>query len=218
MKMKAILLAALAFQIAVSSGGEKQGPEIVVYLRPEMSQFWSTATNSTVALPIDFPDGVESATLEVSGSEYFRSYQITSPEDCILQLPEPDSLRTENVYDLKLTCSDGTVRTARLGCVMSYSSGACAKAACILSSESSKWNKIKHRSVIQIPYGMTSFAYQVNGGDVVEVDTGSGKAASWHALGPVKSGDQISLESTMDDAVYDAFLLGKGEGLLLHLR
>ena len=80
MKMKAISLAALAFQIAVSSGGEKQGPEIVVYLRPEMSQFWSTATNSTVALPIDFPDGVESATLEVSGSEYFRSYQITSPE------------------------------------------------------------------------------------------------------------------------------------------
>jgi hypothetical protein len=219
MRIKTILFATLVFQTAVLFGGERQkSSDIVVYLRPEMSQFWSTATNSTIALPIDFPEGVESATLEVSGLGYFKTYQITESSDYLLQLSEPASPQTENVYDLKLTYDNVIVRTARLGCVMSYSSTARARTRCILSSEASEWSKIKYRSVIQIPYGMTEFGYQVNGGETITVDTGSGNIASWYAFGPVKRGDQVALSVVIEDAVYDAFLFGWGEGFFLHIR
>lgn len=219
MRIKTILFATLVFQTAVLFGGERQkSSDIVVYLRPEMSQFWSTATNSTIALPIDFPEGVESATLEVSGLGYFKTYQITESSDYLLQLPEPASPQTENVYDLKLTYSDNTVCSARLGCVMSYSNADRAKMKCILSKEAFEWNKVKYRSVIQIPYGMTAFEYQVNGGDSIPVDTGSGKVAGWYAFGPVKRGDEIAFSSAIDDVVYDAFVFGWGDGFFFHVR
>ncbi|MBO5940721.1 MAG: hypothetical protein J6R18_05965 [Kiritimatiellae bacterium] len=215
---KIITFSAIIFQMAISFGTERKSADTVVYLRPETSQFWSTATNSTIALPIDFPNGAEYATLEVSGLGYYRSFRIDAPSDYILQFPEPDSPQTENVYDLKLTYDNGIVRTARLGCVLSYSSTARARTRCILSSEASEWSKIKYRSVIQIPYGMTEFGYQVNGGETITVDTGSGNIASWHAFGPVKRGDQVALSAVIGDAVYDAFLFGWGEGFFLHIR
>lgn len=200
--------------LAVATPGEEITSEpTFVFLRPETSSFWNTATNSTMTLPIDYPNGATKATLTVNGVGYNRVYpDIAAPQDSIeIDLPVPDSPKTENVYELTLAFDNGAApRTAKLGLIKGLDSGAKGSTRCIAPAQGKVWSTATGRAVLPIPYGTTSFT--VNG---VEHDTGLDGAQGWYALSPIAPGAVISLSCLADGVSYAASILGGGNGFML---
>ena len=205
--------------LAVAAPGEEITSEpTFVFLRPETSSFWNTATNSTMTLPIDYPAGATKATLTVSGAGYrMRTYPNLTGDSFELELPVPDSPQKENVYDLALTFDDGTVRTAKLGLIQGLSPDSEGSTRCLAPAEGSVWNTINKRAVMPIPYGTESFAMRLNGGEWAEVDTGLNGAQGWYAIKP-KTGDNVSLALVAGGINYAATLLGQGDGFFVILK
>ena len=208
-----------ASMLAVASpGSEITSEETFVFLRPETSSFWNTATNSTMSLPIDYPNGSTKAKLEVKGIGYDKVYEGITSDSYELELPVPDSPQTENVYDLTLTFDDGTVRTAKLGLIQGLSPDTEGATRCLAPAEGSVWNKVKYRAVLPIPYGTTSLSMQTNGGEWKELDTGLNGAQGWYALSPIGRGDNLSLSCIVDGVSYVASLLGGGDGFFVIVK
>ncbi len=208
-----------ASMLAVASpGSEITSEETFVFLRPETSSFWNTATNSTMSLPIDYPNGSTKAKLEVKGIGYDKVYEGITSDSYELELPVPDSPQTENVYDLTLTFDDGTVRTAKLGLIQGLSPDTEGATRCLAPAEGSVWNKVKYRAVLPIPYGTTSLLMQTNGGEWKELDTGLNGAQGWYALSPIGRGDNLSLSCIVDGVSYVASLIGGGDGFFVIVK
>ena len=150
-----------------------------VFLRPETSSFWRTATNQVMSLPVVFPAGASSATLSVTAPGYSAQYAIASSGDFLLSLPAATSPETENVYDLTLTFNDAaaTVRTAKLGLIDAVLPDGGGETRCIAPASAPKWERVKGRAVIPVPYGLTSFT--ING---AAVDTGLNGAQGWFPI------------------------------------
>ena len=206
----ATLVGAAIVSVAVPAETIESEPTFV-FLRPETSSFWNTATNNTMTVPIDYPAGAtKKASLEVSGLGYSESYENLIGDSFTFTLPPATSPETENVYDLTLTFDDGTVRTAKLGLVQGLSPDSEGTTRCLAPSGSRVWNKVKGQAVLPIPYGMTSF--KING---QETDTGLEGAQGWYALGKIDPNEPVSLSMMADGKEYMASLLGGGAGLML---
>ena len=198
-------------------GTEITSEPTFVFLRPETSSFWNTATNSTMTLPIDYPAGATKATLTVSGVGYHtKTYPNLTDSSFELELPVPNSPQAENVYDLTLTFDEGTVRTAKLGLIQGLAPDAEGSTRCLAPAEGKVWNTIKKRAVMPIPYGTTSFTVSVNGRQTVN-DTGLDGAQGWYALKPA-GGDNVSLSLVVDGINYVATLIGQGDGFLVNFK
>ena len=207
----ATLVGAAMVSVAVPAETIESEPTFV-FLRPEMSSFWNTATNNTMTVPIDYPVGATSATLAIRGLAYQRDYlNITGVDEFSFELPAVTSPETENVYDLALTFNDAeqTVRTAKLGLVQGLSPDAEGTTRCLAPTGSKVWNKVKGRAVLPIPYGMTSF--KING---VDTDTGLDGAQGWYAL-KGRSGETYSLSLMAGGVQHFASLVGLSDGLML---
>jgi len=211
-KMATIVGAAMV-SVAVPAEELTSEPTFV-FLRPETSSFWNTATNSTMTVPIDYPNGATRATLEVTGIDYRRVYDGIDGNEFTFEVPAPVSPETENVYDLALTFDDmaRTMRTAKLGLVQGLSPDAEGTTRCLAPSVAKVWKKVQGRTVLPIPYGTTSFT--VNG---VETDTGLGGAQGWYALRRVGSDESVTLSLVADGVEYMASLLGS-TGLMVVFR
>ena len=204
--------------LSVATPGEELTSEpTFVFLRPETSSFWNTATNNTMTLPIDYPARATKATLVVSGDKYAKSYADITDDSFELELPPPTSPETENVYDLTLTFDEGTVRTAKLGLIQGLSPDAEGMTRCLAPAEEQVWNTVKKRAVMPIPYGTTSFTMSVNGGTWTNVDTGLNGAQGWYALKPA-NGDNVSLSLVADGVNYMATLLGRGGYFVINFQ
>ena len=181
-----------------------------VFLRPETSSFWHTATNGVMTVPIDYPAGAKKATLDVTGVGYSRSYVNLTGESFSFSLPAADSPQSENVYDLKLTFDDGTERRAKLGLIQGLSPDAEGTTRCLAPANGKVWADINKKAVLPIPYGMTSF--KVNG---EETDTGLDGSQGWYAIGKIRNGETVSLSMVADGVEHMASLLGSGMGMML---
>ena len=213
MARKVAALAGAAVLTVSAPAAKLSSEPTFVFLRPETSSFWNTATNSTMTLPIDYPSGATKAMLTVNGVGYNRVYpDIAAPQDSIeIDLPVPDSPKTENVYELTLTFDNGAPsRTAKLGLIQGLDSGAKGSTRCIAPAEGKVWSKATDRAVLPIPYGTTSFT--ING---VEHDTGLDGAQGWYALSPIERGETITLSCLADGVSYAASILGGGNGFFL---
>ena len=160
-----------------------------VFLCPETSSFWRTATNNVVMLPVIFPEGASSATLSVTAPAYSSQYAIASAGDFALTLPAATSPSTENVYDLALSFNDAasTVRTAKLGVIDSVIPPDASETRCIAPATDRKWGWVRGRVVIPVPYGIESFTI-----DGVEAVTGLDGAQGWYPLS-LKGGQSAAL-------------------------
>ena len=215
-----VMCAAWCFALACSAA-ERTSDRAFIILRPETSSFWVTATNSSMSVPIVFPEGAQSAELAIVGDagNYSAAYSVVrdglDATELSFSLPEPKEPRQENVYSLTLTFDDGkTVRTAKLALVQGLEQGAEGSTRCISPYGSGKWQKVYGRAVLPVPYGTTSLS--VNGNIV---DTGLGGAQGWYALEGVKPGETISLSAATDDLMmYSASLKGAISGMFIHLR
>ena len=211
MARKVAALAGAAVLTVSAPAAKLSSEPTFVFLRPETSSFWNTATSSTMTLPIDYPSGATKATLTVNGVGYNRVYPDLTADSIEIDLPVPDSPKTENVYELTLAFDNGAPsRTAKLGLIQGLDSGAKGSTRCIAPAEGKVWSKATDRAVLPIPYGTTSFT--VNG---VEHDTGLDGAQGWYALSPIKPGAVISLACLADGVSYAASILGGGNGFML---
>ena len=211
MARKVAALAGAAVLTVSAPAAKLSSEPTFVFLRPETSSFWNTATNSTMTLPIDYPSGATKATLTVNGVGYTRVYPNLTADSIEIDLPVPDSPKTENVYELSLSFDNGAPsRTAKLGLIKGLDSGAKGSTRCIAPAQGKVWSTATDRAVLPIPYGTTSFT--VNG---VEHDTGLGGAQGWYALSPIAPGATITLSCLADGVSYAASILGGGNGFML---
>jgi len=205
--MAALFCVALA--AATASAADTSEPTFV-FLRPQTSSFWHTATNSTVTLPIVFPLGAASANLSVRGVRYSRDFTDISGPEFVLSLPPPTSPDKENVYELTLAFDNGVTRTAKLGVVQGVTTGDEGWTRCMSAVSSKEWCEVLKRAVLPIPYGMTSFSVD---GD--QVDTGLNGEQGWCAVGRIGSGQTLDLSMTVDGVEYDVSLFGSPYGMTL---
>lgn len=200
-----VVVAAMFAQPVLAEDGAWSDPAFV-FLKPETSSFWRTATNSVVTLPVKYPEGATSADLTVNGVGYSRMYADIPEGDFDLELPVADSPENENVYELALSFNDGTVRTAKLGLIQGLMTDGNGATRCIAPKDGARWSKTRSRAVMPIPYGMKSFSVVVNG---KEVDDGFGLdgAQGWYALSGLKTGDTIDLSLSKEGETVNASLI-----------
>lgn len=202
------------FFSAVASPGLTSSPSFI-FVQPDTTSFWRTATNNTLTVAVDYPSGATKAKLRVEGVDYVHEYaDIEGVNAYTFELPAATSRETENVYKLELSFDDAakTVRTARLGLVQGLGLGDKGSTRCLAPAGTKAWNRIKGRAVLPIPYGTT--ALEVNG---ESVDTGLGGAQGWYAVG-VSPGKTVSLGLESGGTTYLANLIGGGLGLLLFVK
>ena len=211
----AVCLSALFASVTALADGDTSDPALV-YLRPETSSFWHTATNSTMTLPVEFPVGASSATLTVTGAfNYSQTINDITSSSVTVALPEAvmpeNDPATEDVYDFTLTFNDGTVRTAKLGLIAGLGDGE-GQTRCLAPASGSAWEKVKGQVAIPIPYGMESFA--ING---TPTDTGLDGAQGWYAL-KLKSNVSVALSGLVGEDSLTALLKGAAAGFFLIFR
>lgn len=214
----ATLVGAAMVSVAVPAETIESEPTFV-FLRPETSSFWNTATNSTMTVPIDYPAGATKATLRVNGIGYSSSYaNITGPE-YTFDLPAAISPETENVYDLTLSFYNeiddpiAEPRTAKLGLVQGLSPDAEGTTRCLAPTGSKVWKKVKGQAVLPVPYGMRTL--KVNG---IDTDTGLDGAQGWYALGKIDPNETVTLSGVAGGVEYAVSLLGGGAGLMMIVK
>lgn len=217
----AVLIGVAAMSLTLSAGEWTSEP-MFVYVKPETSSFWNTASGGTITVQLDYPAGATTASLQVRGFGYSKDYaDITrTTEDgerteYSFTVPEPDSRETENVYNLKLVFNDtaGTVRTARIGVVESYALGNEAGTRCLGSENSYAWRRLKGHAVLPIPFGTTSFTL-----DGEESDAGLNGAQGWYAVGGLASGESLELVITAQGTADEATLKGALEGARIRIK
>lgn len=208
-----LLISGAAAEEGDVPAGESTSEPTFVFLRPETSSFWNTATNSTMTVPIDFPPGASRAQLTVTGLGYSCMYADVTDRSFTFELPAPHSPETENVYDLTLAFDNGVTRSARLGLVQGLSPDPEGTTRCLAPQTASVWRKAKGRSVIPIPYGTVSLTV-----DGVETDTGLDGAQGWYAIGRFRAGDDVSLSLFANGIRYAASLIGGSDGLMLIMK
>jgi len=202
-----------AFTMVFASFAGTRSNEAVVFLEPEKSSFWQTATNSTITLPVCFPEGAASAELTVSGLGYRKVYSV-SGDSCTVALPPATALSSENVYGFTLAFDNGVTNHARLGLIQGLGEDGCGSTRCLLPEGSRKWNAVPRTAVIPIPYGISSF--MLNG---IETDTCLGGAQGWYAIGPLSANVPLDVEmATGEGELLKVSLAGKFSGFFLHLR
>lgn len=222
---KSILTSCLVVGGALSvSADELSSPEqtwsmsdsTFVFIKPETSFFWHTATNSTMTLPVDFPEGATSATLVVTGMSYSVQYTGITEDEFTLTLPAATGPAEENVYGLELAFDNGAKQTASLGLIKGIAAGGTGSTRCIAPFGGKRWCRVERRAVLPVPYGVKAFSFQADGQSAV-AETGLDGAAGWYAFKLGGGGSASVTMTDADDADWSASLLGM-TGVLLLVR
>ena len=176
-----------------------------VFVRPEVSSFWSTARSSHLTIPVDWPIGASTATLTVRGCGYEALYANIVGKEVSVDLPEATSWSTENVYDLSLVFDNDpvTARHARIGLVRSHSTSSQGMTRCLTPVGTRAWNKVGGRAVFPVPHGATALVI-----DGEEVDIDPSGAQGWHVIGGLDGGNSSSLVLRVGEDAYSASLAG----------
>ena len=201
--------------IAIGAEGSKSDA-IFVFLQPETSSFWCTATNSTMTIPVYHPKGAVKADLLVEGMQYSKAYNDITAESVDIELPAPTNERTENVYTLTLSFDDGTVQTAKLGAVRGYAKSVAGVARCVIPEESASWKKFKYRAVLPVPYGMKNLTLCLNGAEPQPLETDG--AQGWYGLEGVKRNDSLDFTYELNGMPYALSLVGGGDGFFVTVK
>lgn len=186
-----------------------------VFIHPEQTALWTTGQGSTFSVPVTFPEGATTARLAVRGSfGYSADYDQIAEKSFTLTLPRPANPTTEDVYDLTLTFDDGTVRTARLGCVVGYDGTDVGSTRCLVNASPRKWGKVKEHAVLPVPCGATTLT--VGGQDR---PTGLAGAAGWAPLDgkDLEAGHLTTVSATGDGVALEGDVLLSG-GIAVYLK
>ena len=211
--MKRLMVCVAAFlPLALFSADSAESKPVNLTLRPAESAFWLTVTESPFVLPLDYPEGADSATVRVTDAFGFsRTYANQTGESCPIELPAPTDPSSERVYAVSVEYSTGEVSNVKLGRIAGAAVGGEAGGVrCIDGVARPKWGKVYSNAVLPVPFGAETLT--VNG---QEVPTGLNGARGWYQLGPVKIGATCTVRLDEGDPVD---LVGAGEGLMMFVR
>lgn len=215
--MRFIIMVLSVTLASLSSFAGDMSDGTLVYLKPEMSSFWHTATNRTIDLPVDFPASASKATLTVTGAFGYSETvsDITTPSVTVT-LPAAayslDAPATEDVFDFSLSFDDGTVRTARLGLISGLGAEGEGTTRCLAPATDRRWAKVNGSVAIPIPYGMTTF--EIGG---VSTNTGLNGAQGWFPL-KLRGRTEATLTGLVGEEIYSSTLSGVATGLSVIIR
>ena len=179
-KGRAMLFCFAAFMFAAPVMAATSDPTTIL-LQPERSSFWRTATNSTVELRIDYPDGATKADLTVQGGTFAVRVPDITLGAYSVRFPEPVSPEAEDVYSLALAFDNGVTNTATLAVVSG--SGVAEPVATPVLPPGRKWRKVGRNAVLPIPFGTTELVI-----DGEPVATGLDGAQGWYGWRRIDSG------------------------------
>lgn len=188
-----------AWMAAVTAmAGELSEPEFV-YLHPEKSSFWHTASGNVFKVQVPYPAGAGKASLAVTGLDYSSVTDDITAKEVTVSVPAVTAPKNENVYTLTLTFDNGTALTNRIGVVIGAAEGNEAVTRCVAPKTArGKWARAEGHAVLPIPYGASSLTV-----DGQAVDTGLGGEQGWYA---VRGGawPYTALGLTVGDTLYEA--------------
>lgn len=210
-----ILLSMTFASVASFAGDMSDGT--LVYLKPEMSSFWHTATNRTIDLPVDFPASATKATLTITGAfGYTQTVSDIITHSVTVTLPAADHSidkpATEDVFDFSLSFDDGTVRTARLGLISGLGADGEGTTRCLAPATDRRWAKVNGSVAIPIPYGMKTF--EIEG---VSTNTGLNGAQGWFPL-KLRGRTEATLTGLVGEELYSSTLRGATAGFSVIVR
>ena len=211
-----VLAAGILLPVMVFGAGGFRSDATFVFLQPDTSSFWRTATNSTMTIPIYYPRGATKANLKVEGMEYSKAYSGITSDSVDIELPAPTNERTENVYTLTLSFEDGTVQTAKLGTVRGYAKSVAGVARCVIPEESASWKKFKYRAVLPVPYGMKNLTLCLNGAQPQHLETDG--AQGWYGLEGIKRNDSLDFAYELNGMSHALSLVGGGDGFFFIMK
>jgi hypothetical protein len=137
--------------------------------------------------------------------------------DFELELPTPASPEDEDVFTLTLAFDDGTRRSARLGIVQGMLPGTEGSTRCIVPKDGRKWNTVRGRAVLPVPFGVKSFSVLVNGKEIANEDDLDG-AKGWYAVSGLKTGDAIDVSLTADASHFVSALVCRNSNFSIIIR
>jgi hypothetical protein len=204
--------AALAALLFLPVAAAEWSDGTMVFLRPDETPIWRTATNANMRLEWMMPKGVASADLTVSGLGYAKTYPDITTGYIEISLPAPVDALTENVYDFTLEFDNKETLSAKLGVVRGAGKGnEFIGTPCVVTAPYTEW--IRSRAVLPVPYG----AELTLNGEIV--DTGLNGAAGWYVWGPL-SAESVAggAKLTVDGADYEANLRWRMSGFHLIVK
>ena len=215
--MRFIIMVLSVTLASLSSFAGDMSDGTLVYLKPEMSSFWHTATNRTIDLPVDFPASATKATLTITGAfGYTQTVSDIITHSVTVTLPAADHSidkpATEDVFDFSLSFNDGTVRTARLGLISGLGAEGEGATRCIAPATDRRWAKVNGSVAIPIPYGMKTF--EIGG---VSTNTWLNGAQGWFPL-KLRGRTEAVVTGLVGEEVYSATLIGVAPGLSVIVR
>ena len=151
----------VGFRLVLDAYGDEENVETIlsdvapafsaavpVFLQPNNTFFYSSATNSTFDISWVFPNGATKANLTVSGigAESPYEYSDLTVTNMTLELPEVLSARQEDVYNIVLTFDDGTVKSCQIAVVRGAQEGSEAVIDYV-SSRSPAWHWLPRKAI-----------------------------------------------------------------------
>lgn len=214
MCVKTLLLAVALTAVGVAFAADTSTATFV-HVNPSSTSFWRTAPGRTFDVPVEFPEGADSATLTVRGSEYAADYAEITTSSFQVTLPAASDEEHEDVYELTLTFNDAkaTVRTARLGLVVGQEAGAGATTRCVSDTTMREWKKAYGNVVMPVPNDMT--ALTAGGTPVAAGDKGFTGAPGWYAAGRIELDTEATFALVTAEAEYEPTVVGAIRGGLL---
>ena len=202
-----ILLMSMLISLNAVAASEVESAAAFVFLKPERSSFWRTATNNTVSLPVDSPHDARSATIMVRGDGYEATYEDVPTGMFNLKLPPAERPEQENVYDITLAFKDGPVRSAKIAVISGRKCGVAEGVTrCVRDSSRASWKRTARREVIPIAYNPSGKSEITVDGE--RKDTGLDGAQGWYALGGIAVGEKHTLAYEADGCAYAAEFTG----------
>lgn len=213
MRTICVMCVAVALMPLISlSGTSAESDPMLLTLKPKESIYWLTVMESPYTVPLDYPNGVSSASVTVTDDfGYSRTYSNVSTSTCSVDLPQPADMQGERVYTVTVEYANGQTSSVRIGRICGSSDDDVSSGTrCLKTASTRKWNRIYSTAVLQVPFGASSVYVDGNA-----VDTGLDGACGWFQVGPVGIGEVCTVQIASGSPVT---LTGAGIGMNIIIK
>ena len=219
MKSQHVNLAVIASIAGIFLGQTASGEDVVI--DTSTSRLWSTVTNSSVVLPVPWPQGAATAVLAVPASGLFAGAEVSLTKgvdsSCVLALPRPTGPDTEYVVSPAIEFRNAAGETLAPGLEASF--GVVCDAAFFRGTDTvaSSWTSIKKGSYA-LPKLGDEAAFPIECGSSAATNA-LPESCAWMAFTPMKSGIySLSLYGEDGELSFSAMLNALGSGFIFTVR
>ena len=193
-------MAVIASIAGIFLGQTASGEDVVI--DTSTSRLWSTVTNSSVVLPVPWPQGAATAVLAVPASGLFAGAEVSLTKgvdsSCVLALPRPTGPDTEYVVSPAIEFRNAAGETLAPGLEASFG---------VVCDASYALPKLGDEAAFHIECGSSAATNALP------------ESCAWMAFTPMKSGIySLSLYGEDGELSFSAMLNALGSGFIFTVR